>query len=112
MVELVQSIGSVEVVISALLATAVVIVHHVLARWWETAAGRHVFTFEAVLAACLDLWAIRLLFPDGDWFLIPRLVAFTGVPIVLAWRIQVLLSHRNAGRRKRTQSNEPTPEES
>lgn len=93
--------GSVLVVVSAVLAWACVVAQALLARWWMTSAGRHVFAFQAVLALCLGLWGIRLLIPDGDWFQAVRLAAFTGVPVVLAWRLQIIIQTWRRGRRQR-----------
>ncbi|MET8334350.1 putative phage holin [Streptosporangium canum] len=99
--DLVHLIGSLLVVVTALLAIACVAAQVLLARWWETSAGRHVFAFQAVLAACLSLWAVRLLFPAGDWFQIPRLVAFALVPWVLAWRFLIIVQTWRTRRRQR-----------
>lgn len=84
-------IGSALVVVSALLAVACVAAQALLARWWETPGGRHVMAFQGVLAVCLSLWALRLAIPDGDWFQGARLVAFAGVPVVLGWRLLIIL---------------------
>lgn len=88
---MIQFVGQAFVVVSALLAIAGLVVYQALSRWWESPYGRHFFSFQAVLAACLSLWASRLFFPDGDWFQVARLVAFAGVPVVLAWRIVVII---------------------
>ncbi|SFK92886.1 hypothetical protein SAMN05216275_14180 [Streptosporangium canum] len=94
-------IGSLLVVVTALLAWACVIAQVLLARWWQTSAGRHVFVFQLVLALCTGLWALRLLIPDGDWFQVARLVAFTLVPWVLGWRFLIILQTWRKGRRQR-----------
>lgn len=101
MAELVRVAGSVLITISALLAVAVVVAHQLLARWERTPAGRHAFTFEAVLALSLTLWTLRLMVPDGDWFLIVRLCAFALVPVVLAWRLAVIVQTWRRARRRR-----------
>jgi hypothetical protein len=102
----VQVAGSVLVVVTALIAIACVVAQALLARWWETPGGRHVFAFQSVLAACLSLWAIRLLFPGGDWFLIPRLVAFALVPLVLAWRLRIIIQTWRRARRLRQETHD------
>ncbi|MFC4897912.1 hypothetical protein ACFQVD_26395 [Streptosporangium amethystogenes subsp. fukuiense] len=84
-------IGTGLVLVSAALAVACVAAQMLLARWWETPAGRHVMAFQGVLAVCLSLWALRLAIPDGEWFVVLRLVAFSGVPVVLAWRLAIIL---------------------
>jgi uncharacterized membrane protein len=93
-------VGSVLVLVSALLAIACVAAQALLARWWETPGGRHVMAFQAVLAACLSLWALRLAVPDGEWFVALRLVAFALVPVVLGWRLAIILRTWRAKRRE------------
>ncbi len=100
--------GTVLILASAALATACVIAQGVLARWWVTAAGRHTFVFQGVFALCLDLWALRLIVPEGDWFVFARLVAFSGVPVVLAWRLLVIVRTWRGSRRKRAEGGEGT----
>lgn len=99
--ELVKHLGTVLILTSAALATACVVAQGLLARWWKTGAGRHTFVFQGVFALCLDLWAVRLVVPEGDWFLVARLVAFTGVPVVLGWRLEIIIRTWRRERRKR-----------
>ncbi|MEV4173970.1 hypothetical protein [Nonomuraea sp. NPDC049709] len=106
--DLAQAVGSVLITISALLALAVVVAHQMLARWWRTPAGRHAWTFEAVLALSLTLWAVRLAVPEGDWFLAARLVAFAGVPVVLGWRLVVIVQTWRRSRRRRKEQRGET----
>jgi hypothetical protein len=93
-------IGSVLVVVSALLALACVVSQALLARWWETPAGRHVFIFQGVLAAVLALWALRIWVPDNAFVLALRFAAFAGVPVVLGWRLLIILKTWRAKRRE------------
>ncbi|MEU8151801.1 hypothetical protein [Nonomuraea sp. NPDC048901] len=93
-------VGTVEVVLSAVLAVACVAAQMLLARWWQTAAGRHVMAFQAVLAVCLSLWTLRLVVPDGGWFIALRLAAFSGVPLVLAWRLAIIIRTWRSKRRE------------
>ncbi|MCK2219686.1 hypothetical protein MF672_038710 [Actinomadura sp. ATCC 31491] len=104
MADLAQAVGSILITISALLALAAVVAHQMLARWWRTPAGRHAFSFEAVLALSLTLWAVRLAVPEGDWFLAVRLAAFALVPVVLAWRLIVIVQTWRRNRRSRRSS--------
>ncbi|MER7500431.1 hypothetical protein AB0L05_27615 [Nonomuraea pusilla] len=99
--EALQVVGSVLIAISAVLAVAAVVLHHVLADWRRTEAGRHAWTFEAVLALSLTLWAVRLAVPEGDWFVLVRLAAFALVPVVLAWRIRIIVQIWRRSRRDR-----------
>jgi len=103
--DLVHLIGSLLVVVTALLAIACVAAQALLARWWSTPAGRHVFAFQAVLALCLGLWAARLFAPDGEWFQVARLVAFALVPWVLAWRLLIIVQTWRKRRRQRVEED-------
>lgn len=102
MPDLMYAIGSVLVVASALLADACVLAQAMLARWWETPQGRHVFAFQFALGLCLSLWAARLVVPEGDWFLAARMASFGLIPIVLAWRLMVILRTWRTMRRNRS----------
>lgn len=101
------AVGTALVVTSAALAVACVVAQGMLARWWKSPAGRHVMAFQAVLAACLGLWALRLVVPDGAWFIALRLAAFTGVPVVLGWRLLIIVQ---TWRRMRREHRESTKE--
>lgn len=105
MVEVLRVIGSALIVVSALLAVACLAAQALLARWWRTPGGRHFFWFHLVLALCLGLWTSRLVFPDGAWFQVLRLVAFSGIPIVLAWRLQIIIQTWRDMRRKRVKED-------
>jgi len=98
-------IGSVLVIVSALLALACVVSQALLARWWETSAGRHVMAFQAVLAAVLCLWTLRLWVPDAAWLVVLRFVAFAGVPVVLGWRLHIILKTWRAKRREHKEAS-------
>ncbi|MER6581837.1 hypothetical protein [Nonomuraea sp. NPDC001023] len=93
-------IGNVLLVVTALIAWACVVSQALLARWWETAAGRHVMAFQAELAALAGLWALRVWFPDVEAIRIARSIAFVGLPIVLGWRLAIIIRTWRAKRRK------------
>lgn len=101
MAEVLRQAGTVLIVVSAVLAVACVAVHSVLARWWRTPAGRHTFSFELVIASSLSLWTLRLAVPDGDWFQVVRLAAFAFVPLVLGWRLLIIVQTWRRGRRRK-----------
>lgn len=101
--------GVVLVIVSAVLAWTVVITYHLSAPWRDSHAGRHVMAFTAVLAVVLTLWTVGLLTSaHGTWWDIVRLVAFSGVPAVLAhrllllWRLQIRPGIRKEKQRGRT----------
>jgi hypothetical protein len=102
------AVGSALVVLSAVLALACVVAQAMLARWWETPAGRHVFAFQAALAAVLTLWALRVWIPDSTFVVTLRSLAFALVPVVLGWRLLIILRTWRSRRRdhKRGEAHE------
>lgn len=108
---MIQTIGTFLVALSAALAWAVCVLYHLSARWWVSEVGRHVMTFTGILAAVLTLWTAGALWSDGGaaWR-VARLVAFTGVPVCLAWRLWILyrLQIRPELRREKTRSRKGT----
>ncbi|MDH2424722.1 hypothetical protein [Sphaerisporangium sp. TRM90804] len=104
MTEQLYAAGTVLVVLSALLADACVIAQMLLARWWQTPQGRHVAAFQSALGLCLTLWALRLIIPEGSWFAIARMASFALIPVVLAWRLVIIIRTWRDARRKRLES--------
>lgn len=101
---MIELLGTVLIVASAVMAVTFCVAYHLSARWWRSEEGRHLMSFTAVIAAVLILWTIGALTPaHGPWWLVLRLVAFSGVPIVLAWRLLMLyrLQIRPAFRRRK-----------
>ncbi|MET8985814.1 hypothetical protein ABZW49_10235 [Nonomuraea wenchangensis] len=95
-------VGNLLLIVTALLALACVAAQALLARWWETSAGRHVMAFQGVLAAVLGLWALRVWFPDNDAIRTARSIAFLGVPVVIGWRLAIILRTWRDKRREHT----------
>lgn len=89
---MITHIGTGLVVLSAVLAWAFCLLYHFTAPWRASAAGRHIMTFTATLAVVLTLWSVGALTPatKGTWWEITRLVAFGGIPLMLARRIHLL----------------------
>lgn len=85
------SAGNVLLILTAVLAVACVAAQALLARWWETPGGRHVMAFQAVLAAVLTLWALRVWLPDVGWLVVARGFAFGLLPFVFTWRLLIIL---------------------
>ena len=102
-------LANVLIVITAVIALACVAAQALLARWWRTPAGRHVFAFQAVLAAIATLWALRVWFPDNDTIRAARSLAFLGLPVVLGWRLAIIVRTWRAERRARKAHQEDPP---
>ncbi|MFF0867614.1 hypothetical protein ACFYUV_38035 [Nonomuraea sp. NPDC003560] len=97
-------IANVVLVVTAVLALACVAAHALLARWWRTGAGRHVFAFQAVVAALTTVVALRTWFPDSDVIRTARSIAFLGLPVVLGWRLAIIIRTWRRERRARKEA--------
>lgn len=85
-------VGNVALIASTVLAIAFVALYASTARWWETESGRNVMAFMAVVAVQLTLSVVRIFsLVRGEWFLWLRLGTFVFVPVVLAWRLWMLV---------------------
>lgn len=98
---MIQLAGSVLIVLCAVLATASPVVYGAYHKWWRSSTGRHIFTYMTVLAVVVDLWALRLVVPEGGWFVVVRLVAFSLLPWVFAWRLLIIVKAVLAEKRER-----------
>jgi hypothetical protein len=85
-----MTIGDVLFVASAIPAVASVLV---FARvpWWRTPLGRHLMSYMAVIAAVLGLGCLRLVIGQPPAFEAIRTAVFALVPVVMWWRLIVLV---------------------
>jgi hypothetical protein len=100
----IRVVGNVLLAASGLFATAFVVLYSVTARWWRSPMGRNVMSLMFVIGAVLDLSVIRIFVPgsvDLLWFNILRLVVFAFVPVVLGWRLWLLIKVQVLRRRDR-----------
>jgi hypothetical protein len=81
-----HTVGSVLIILAAAIGTASVVVH-ARVPWWRSQMGRHLMAYMLVIALVLDLSVVRLIVGDSWWFALLRLLVFTGIPLVLAWRL-------------------------
>lgn len=102
-----HAIGNALVISSAIVSLVFIFAYHQRAYWWRTGDGRHVFTFMAVIAAVLTSASLRIIFGDPEWYTWVRVIVFAGVPVVLVWRLSILLSAQS---RRRIRSDERTRE--
>lgn len=85
-----QLLGTIGVYLSAAISTIGFIGFTVLARFWHSRGGWHVFWYMLMVAWVLDLSTISHLF-DPPWFSWTRVATFAiGMPIVLAWRSWII----------------------
>ena len=94
-----ELLGSIFLVWAAIVATASVVVH-MRVRWWASKMGVHLAAYMTVIAAVLDLGAIRFLFSGTDerWFQVLRLVVFALVPVVLTQRLWLQIEAQRQAR--------------
>jgi hypothetical protein len=91
---MIRHVGNVLLLLSALLATGFVVLYLFVARWWASEAGRHLMAFNTVIAVVLWLSVIRVFVPGSAnvaWFAWLRTGVFAFVPVVLGWRLWMLV---------------------
>lgn len=98
-----QAVGTFGVYASALISTLGFLGFTVLARFWHSRGGWHVFWYMLMIAWVLDLSSISHLF-DPPWFAWLRVGTFAvGMPVVLAWRLWIIFDLQLL--RRRTERN-------
>jgi hypothetical protein len=100
---MIRHVGNVLLLLSALLATGFVVLYLFVARWWASEAGRHLMAFNTVIAAVLWLSVIRVFVPGSAelaWFAWLRVGVFAFVPVVLGWRLWMLVRVQILDRRR------------
>lgn len=86
-----QLLGTIGVYLSAAISTAGLVGFAVLARFWRSRGGWHVFWYMLMISWVLDLVAVRNLLGDAPWFAWVRAATFAvGMPLVLAWRSWII----------------------
>jgi hypothetical protein len=91
---MIRHVGNALLLLSALLATGFVVLYLFVARWWASEAGRHLMAFNTVIAVVLWLSVIRVFVPGSAnvaWFAWLRTGVFAFVPVVLGWRLWMLV---------------------
>jgi hypothetical protein len=87
-------IGNALILVTTVLAWVFCILYHFLAPWWRSEMGRNVMVYGLVVAAVLSLSVVRFASDavvETPWFAVLRLAVFAGVPVVIAWRIAILI---------------------
>jgi hypothetical protein len=64
--------------------------------WRDSEVGRHLMAFMASEGSILVLGVVRLIteslgWPDPDWFRGLRVLVFVTLPVVIAWRLRIIL---------------------
>lgn len=85
------TVGSVLVVLCAVMAVLFCIGYHLTTDWRASEIGKHLMAFSLSEAAILVLSTIRFIVgADAPWFEFVRLVVFLSFPVVLAWRLIII----------------------
>ncbi len=96
-----EQLGTIGVYLSAAISTAGFVGFTVLARFWTSRGGWHIFCYMLVITWALDLAVVRDVFGDAPWFAWLRAGTFTvGMPLVLGWRTWIIFDLQ-VGRRLR-----------
>lgn len=97
---MVQLLGSVLILISALFAAASALLYGLRFRWWQHPSGRHLFTYMAVIGAALSLWTGLLIargqfttsaLNEGGAWPYARMAVFAAITWVLGWRFFIIV---------------------
>jgi len=81
-----QLLGTIGLYLSAVISTAGFLGFVMLARFWSSRGGWHVFWYMLMISWVLDLSSLAH-FADPPWFVWLRVATFAvGMPFVLAWR--------------------------
>lgn len=103
-----QLLGTIGLFASAVIATIGFVGFALLARFWTSRGGWHVFWYMLVIAWVLDLAAISHPFQGEQWFAWLRASSFAiGMPLVLAWRSWMIFDVQLFRRRRPVAYREP-----
>lgn len=95
-----ETLGTVGLYLSAAAASVGFVGFAMLARFWRSRGGWHVFWYMLMVAWVLDLIVVRYLFGDAPWFAWLRAGTFAvGVPAVLGWRSWIIFDLQMRHRR-------------
>lgn len=86
-----DSVGDLGFTLATIGANLFVVLYSVLARFWRSGSGIHIYSFMLVMALILDHAAILLNFgpyPGSAWV---RAILYPGLGIVIFWRVFILL---------------------
>ncbi len=86
-----EQLGTIGVYLSAGASTAGLAGFVLLARFWRSRGGWHVFWYMLMITWVLDMIVVRDLLGDSPWFVWLRAGTFAvGMPAVLAWRSWII----------------------
>lgn len=96
-----EVVGTIGLFLSVAIATTGFLAFALMARFWTSRGGWHVFWYMLVIGWVLDLAAISHLFREHLWFDWLRTLSFAlGMPVVLAWRFWIIFDLQLLRRRQ------------
>ncbi|WP_066373998.1 putative phage holin [Herbidospora mongoliensis] len=108
---MIETAGSVMIVVVAVLANACTLVYGLGFRWWTSGYGRHLLAYMATVAVIIDVWMARLLIGEWSWWPYLRLATFALLPVVLGWLLAIILRAlpRELRERRAERAHRPRP---
>jgi hypothetical protein len=97
----VQALGNFLFVLAAIPAVLSVLVY-MRVPWWRSGTGQHLMSYMAVIAAVMLLGCVRLIIGRNEFFEALRTTVFAGVPVVMWWRLILLIQEQRGDRRSRS----------
>jgi hypothetical protein len=94
---MIHFIGNALIILSAIPAVLSVLVY-ARVNWRRAPMGPHLMAYMTVFATVLTLSTIRQFTGDSWWFQLLRLIVFVGVPVVLWWRLVLLVKAQRESR--------------
>lgn len=82
--------GNVALIATFLMSLAFVVTY-AFAPWWLHQSGRNVMALMMAITLITGLSCLRLLYSDREWFIILRVAVLGTVPIIIAWRLWMLV---------------------
>jgi hypothetical protein len=94
----IDSVGDAGYFAAVVGANLFVILYSLLARFWKSASGWHIFSFMVVIALILDHSVIGLFFPGYPGRSVIRAILYPGLAAVIFWRVVILVNVQRAYR--------------
>ena len=104
-----DTVGDIGFTLATVGANLFVILYSILARFWRTESGLHIFSFMLVVALIMDNAAVLLNFGPYPGALWVRAVLYPALGTVIFWRVFILVRVQVAYRRQRVSSATNAP---
>lgn len=91
-------LGDLAVYYCAAVSVLFIVAYSILAKWWKSDFGKHLFFFMLTVASTFVYWIVVRIFgrfPGWEWF---RLGLMLALGVVLTWRVWILVKVQIKGR--------------